>query len=147
MKNFSDLLAIKKNSQIDVSLNLEVIQDNGPPTLSVNVNSQNLFNNVLNFNLELQTKINLTDPFKIEIELSNKQYSSEKETAVIVKNLKIDNFELIPNYVMTFDYINDHNQNTPTYYLGFNGKWILDSKMPFYLWKHQATGQGWLLSP
>ena len=79
--------------------------------------------------------------------MNNKEYSAERETAVIIKNIQVDNIILIPKFEYLAEYINDHNNNDPTSYLGFNGTWILDINQPFYHWLHKHTGQGWLLTP
>jgi hypothetical protein len=83
--------------------------------------------------------------FSIEIELSNKHYTLEYETAVIIKQLSVDNIDLLSKVYLA-DYVNDHNNTSPTSYLGFNGKWTLTFDKPFYRWLHQHSGQGWLLS-
>jgi hypothetical protein len=44
-------------------------------------------------------------------------------------------------------YKNDQNVTQPTNYLGFNGTWNLKINEPFYRWRHNITGQGWLLEP
>ena len=87
------------------------------------------------------------DSIKLEILMSDKEYDAEKETAIIIKTLKIDGIEIIPQYNHLIDYQNDHNINTKTNYLGYNGKWTLDIDRPFYQWYHQISGQGWLLTP
>jgi hypothetical protein len=145
MKNFYDLLDI--DTTIDLVLELDVIFDNGYPSLKVSVNQEHLHFGVLTESCKLQTTVNLLDPFKLEILLSDKKYNSIKETAVIIKSIKIDNIEIIPKYNHLIDYQNDHNKTIKTNYLGYNGKWILDIDRPFYQWYHQTSGQGWLLSP
>jgi hypothetical protein len=84
------------------------------------------------------------DPIDIDIRLSNKQYTTEYETAIKFK-IYIDNIEIIPKYDYLADYINDHDNNNPTNYLGFNGKWTLTIDRPFYHWLHYHSGQGWLI--
>ena len=81
----------------------------------------------------------------ISAELRNKHYTTEYETAVIIKRLSIDNIEIIPQYDYLADYDNDHDNNNPTHYLGFNGKWTLTIDRPFYQWLHQVQNQGWLI--
>ena len=89
--------------------------------------------------------MDLLTPFTIEIELKNKIYTTEHETAVIIKCLQIDGIDLVPRFDYLAEYDNDHANADPTSYLGFNGKWTLTFDRPFYQWLHQATGQGWLL--
>ena len=80
---------------------------------------------------------------KLRIELQNKQYSLEYETAVIIR-LSIDDIDIVPKYDYLADYINDHDNHDPTSYLGFNGKWTLTIDRAFYHWLHVHSGQGWL---
>ena len=89
--------------------------------------------------------IDLSTPFTFTIELMNKDYNSDNETAVIINRLSVDNILIIPEYTQYAIYSNDHNYTNPTNYLGFNGKWTLTFDRPFYQWLHQARSQGWLI--
>lgn len=139
MKTYSDLQAI--DSQLHCHLQLEPV---GTPEVAVIINGVygggKLFQSV-----EFNVDVALLKPFTIEIQLRNKTYSTDYETAVIIKQLKIDGIDLVPRFDYLAQYINDHDNNDPTSYLGFNGKWTLTIDRPFYQWLHQATGQGWLL--
>jgi hypothetical protein len=141
MKIYSDLQAIDHH----LNLRVELIPI-GTPDITVSVND--IIDNypVLSDNIILDYRIDLLDLFAVNIELRNKHYTSEYETAVIIKQLSVDNIELIPQYDYLAEYVNDHDNNNPTSYLGYNGKWRLTFDRPFYKWLHQATGQGWLLS-
>jgi hypothetical protein len=131
MKNYSDLT----DTEIRIDIQFELI---GKPEFRVNgsVQTQNNFTYC----------VDLLTPFSVAIELYNKHYTTEYETAVIIKRLSIDNIEMIPKYDYLAEYINDHNHNNPTNYLGFNGKWSLTIDRPFYQWLHLHSGQGWLIS-
>mgnify|MGYP003350133421 CR=1 FL=1 len=59
--------------------------------------------------------------------------------------LRNDMINIIPKYNHLIDYQNDHNINTKTNCLGYNGKWSLTIDRPFYQWLHQARSQGWLI--
>lgn len=139
MKTYSDLQVIDKF--LHCRLELEPI---GHPEVEVIVcntyGGGKLFKSVV-----IETVIDLTTTFSINIELKNKIYSTDHETAVIIRSLQIDGIDLIPRFDYMATYRNDHNCNNPTSYLGFNGKWTLTFERPFYQWLHQATGQGWLL--
>jgi hypothetical protein len=139
MKTYSDLQAI--DSGLHCHLELEPV---GTPEVAVIINGVygggKLFKSV-----EFNINVDLLKPFCIEIELRNKTYSTDHETAVIVKQLQIDGIDLVPRFDYLAEYVNDHNNNNPTSYLGFNGKWTLTIDRPFYQWLHQATAQGWLL--
>jgi hypothetical protein len=140
MKTYSDLQAI--DSRLHCHVELEPV---GNPEVAVIINGVygggKLFKTVV-----FDVTVDLLNPFTIEIELKNKTYSLEHETAVIVKQLQIDGIDLVPRFDYLAVYDNDHNNNDPTSYLGFNGKWTLTFDRPFYQWLHLATGQGWLLS-
>jgi len=146
MKNFLELL--DTNKSINVELELDVISDNGFPTIEVHLNNQRIFDKGLITTFQsFCIGVNLLDPIKLQIEVSNKEYNATLETAVIIKKFSIDKIDIIPNYTHYSYYDNDHNFTNTTSYLGFNGIWIFDTKAPFYQWLHQAQGQGWLLSP
>jgi hypothetical protein len=136
MNNYLDLLDTETDIQIKVKLSVI-----GSPDFSVTI-ADNQWNNQYN----IIANRNLLTPFSIEIELRNKHYTVDYETAVIIDQISVDNIDIIPDYDYLADYQNDHNNNNPTSYLGFNGKWTLTFDRPFYQWLHQAQGQGWLLS-
>jgi hypothetical protein len=106
MKNYSDLQVT------DLLLSIE-IKTIGNPEYCVSVNGHEYHNEI---------KLPLLEPIIIEVELYNKVYTLEYETTVIIERLSIDNIDIIPNYTHLADYTNDHNNNNPTNYLGFNGK-------------------------
>jgi hypothetical protein len=130
MKTYSDLT----DTDIQINLQFELI---GNPEFKVN--GSVLTQDNITYYVDLLT------PFSVVIELYNKHYTTEYETAVIIKRLSMDNIEIIPKYDYLAEYINDHNTNNPTNYLGFNGKWTLTIDRPFYQWLHRVNGQGWIL--
>jgi hypothetical protein len=136
MNNYLDLLDINTDIQIDIELSVI-----GSPDFSVIVNDIRWDNHN---NISATHK--LLSPINIEIELRNKHYTLEYETAVIIDRISVDNIDIIPQYDYLANYQNDHNNNNPTSYLGFNGKWTLIIDRPFYHWIHQVSGQGWLLT-
>ena len=140
MKTYSDLPAI--DTRLRLHIKLEPV---GTPDITVSVNDvvddyPGLSNNII-----LDYHIDLLDLFSIDIELRNKHYTTEYETAVIIKQLCIDNIDIIGRYDYLAEYNNDHGFKNPTNYLGFNGKWRLTFDRPFYHWLHQHSGQGWLI--
>ena len=140
MKTYSDLQAI--DSRLHLHIELEPV---GTPDITVSVNDVLGDYPGLSDTIILDYHVDLLDLFAVNIELSNKHYTTEYETAVIIKRLSIDNIELIPQYDYLARYINDHDNDNPTSYLGFNGKWTLTIDRPFYHWLHQHSGQGWLI--
>ena len=140
MKTYSDLQAI--DSRLHCHLELEPV---GAPEVAVIIagvyGGGKLFQSAV---FDIST--DLLKPFSIELELKNKTYTTEYETAVVIKQLQIDGIDLVPRFDYMATYVNDHDNNDPTSYLGFNGKWTLTFDRPFYHWLHEHTGQGWLIS-
>jgi hypothetical protein len=140
MKNYSDL------QDIDTRLNLVIeLAPVGKPTATVIINDKQYDYPQLLNPIIINEYLPLMELINIDIILSNKHYTLEYETAVIIKRLSIDNIDLIPNYDYLAEYVNDHDNHNPTSYLGFNGKWTLTFDRPFYHWLHKHSGQGWLI--
>lgn len=137
MKRYSDLLDI--DTRLNIRLELEPI---GTPDVSVTIADYRQ-DYLLSNNEIIDYTVDLLQPFSVIIELRNKQYSLDCETAVIFR-LSVDNIDIIPKYDYLADYVNDHDNHNPTNYLGFNGKWTLTFDRAFYHWLHLHSGQGWL---
>jgi hypothetical protein len=135
MKTYSDLQAIDTDLVIQLDLELK-----GQPRGHVGIN-----NRVQPLDTQIQVRMPLLDPLKIDIVLSDKDYNNPVETAIIIKRLSVDNIDIMGQYDYLAEYINDHGFKNPTNYLGFNGKWTLTIDRPFYHWLHLHSGQGWLL--
>jgi len=146
MKNFLELLDIN-NTDINIKMILLPIVDNGFPDATVIINHLVLFDDVLESEISLNVNIPLLSTIDISVEMRNKKYDEIHETAIIIKQLSFDNFDLVPNYNHHFVYTNEHNNGSPTNYLGVNGIWSLNINEPFYNWKHRILGNGWLLQP
>ena len=145
MKTFSDLLVI--DHKIDLYVGLKPVTHNGCPEFWISVNDKIMAQGSLTQILKEHYQFDLLDAIKLEIGMKHKKYSAEKETAVIIQSINIDGFELIPDWTHLAVYQNDHDDGSPTSYMGFNGTWRLDLTEPFYRWRHRVTGQGWLLEP
>jgi len=130
MKTYSELT----DTDIQIDLQFELI---GNPEFTVNGSALTQDNLIYH--------VDLLSPFSVVIELYNKHYTTEYETAVIIKRLLIDNIDIMGQYDYLAEYDNDHGFKNPTNYLGFNGKWTLTIDRPFYHWLHLHSGQGWLL--
>lgn len=140
MKTYLDL------QDIDTRLNLVIeLEPIGTPTAIVNLNNQQYDYAHLTSSIIINEYLPLMDLINIDIIMSDKHYTLEYETALIIKRLSIDNIDIIPKYDYLADYTNDHNNKNPTSYLGFNGKWTLTIDRPFYHWLHYHSGQGWLI--
>lgn len=132
---------------INVKLDLSVINDNGNPTVIVIINNRALFEGTMSQPTSISASIKLTELLDISISMQDKQYSANCETAVLINSLSVDGIELAHKYSHVAVYENDHQNNNPTAYLGFNGTWKFQLDQPFYRWLHQVTGQGWLIDP
>jgi hypothetical protein len=141
MKNYSDLQDIDR--LIPVSICLEPV---GQPEIDIIVNNTVIDYRPMTNSVTVTEFVDLLSPINISVVLSNKIYTEEYETAVIIKRLSVDNIDLTPAYDYLANYQNDHGNNNPTNYLGFNGKWTLTIDRPFYQWLHQVQGHGWLLT-
>jgi hypothetical protein len=140
MKIYSDLQDI--NQSIDIKINLRPV---GLPNLQFKINQSSTDFIGLTRPMVIDYRVGLLDNIDIIIELYNKEYDIDNETAVIIDNISIDNIDIIPRFDYLANYVNDHNNNDPTNYLGFNGAWQLNIDQPFYHWLHEHTGQGWLI--
>jgi hypothetical protein len=140
MKTYSDL------QDIDTSLHLHLeLEPVGHPLIKIIVNDNVQDYPGLSDIIKLDYRLGLLDTVDISIILSDKHYTTEYETAVIIRRISIDNIDIIPQYDYLAEYTNDHDNKAPTNYLGFNGKWTLTIDRPFYHWLHHHSGQGWLL--
>ena len=142
MKNYLDLLGT--DLYLDLVL---VVEPVGAPETEIWINQQMIYQGQLLESITVSEQLPLLSEILISVKLKNKVYNSDSETAVVLKKLSIDGFDIIPNWSQLANYINDHNTNSPTSYLGFNGEWKFQITQPFYQWKHQVNGQGWLLQP
>lgn len=142
MKNFSDLLAT--DLRLDFKLTLQPV---GTPDTEVWINQQLIHQGCLRGPISIQEQLPLLSELLVLIKLQNKIYSSDSESAIVIDQLSIDGFGIVPMWTQLARYTNDHHVDSPTAYLGFNGEWRLEINQPFYQWRHQVTGQGWLFRP
>ena len=142
MKNFSDLLAT--NPQLDLSMRVEPV---GVPDTEIRINQQLVYQGQLLDAFTISTQLPLRTGLLISVKLKNKTYGLNPDTAIVLKQISVDGFDIVPAWTQLAQYVNDHDNHDPTSYLGFNGEWKLEIPQPFYQWRHQVTGQGWLLYP
>jgi len=140
MNTFSDLQA----TEFDLDLRLQV-RAIGRPRLRISINQDIVYHDILTHTFDLNRQLPLLQPFAVTIELLDKDYNSAQETAVVIEQLSIDQFELVPAWTQLATYTNDHQYTDPTNYLGFVGTWQLLVDCPFYQWAHTMTNQGMLL--
>jgi hypothetical protein len=145
MKNFSDLP--DTDPAIAVVIKLSVVSDNGFPGALIRVNQDVIEYLQLTQSVEHHFEVELNQPIEIEIALIDKQYSQDQETAILINSVSIDGFEIVPGWTHLAIYDSERGLQGPTSYLGINGSWKLSIDRPFYQWRHDVTGQGWLLEP
>lgn len=145
MKNFYELLAIKKD--IVISITVCPVIDILPPSMKLLINNVVLHNDILDQKKIIQHSMDLLDKLDIKIELCGKDYKKFRNMAIVIESCSIDCFEIVPKWTQVASYRNDQYMTQPTNYLGFNGVWNFKIDEPFYRWKHKITGQGWLLEP
>ena len=134
MKTYLDLL----DTKLKLDIELELV---GSPDFLLTVKSGDS-DMPGRQDLNQSYEIDLLTPFSLSIILRNK---NDNNTAIIIRRISVDNIEIMPRFNYLANYINEHNTNTPTSYLGVNGKWTLTIDRPFYQWLHQARSQGWLI--
>ena len=142
MKNFLDLLAT--DLQLDLAMSVKPV---GIPDIEIRINQQLIYLGRLLDTFTISKQLPLLSGLSISVKLKNKIYGSVPDTAVVLNQISIDGFDIIPTWTQMAQYVNDHDIDDPTSYLGFNGEWKLEIQQPFYQWRHQVTGQGWLLHP
>jgi len=143
MKNFYD----QQDTNLNIRVMLSPIKDKDFPDILLKINTVVLHEGTLTESTVFKHQWPLMDIFKISLELKNKNYKSSSKTAISIDSLKIDEFDIVPNWTQLAIYHNDSNVTAPTNYLGFNGTWSLEITESFYRWQHKITGQGWLLKP
>lgn len=143
MKNFYD----QQDTNLNIRVVLSPIKDKDFPDILLKINTVVLHEGILTESTVFKHQWPLVNIFKISLELKNKNYKSSSKTAISINSLKIDEFDIVPNWTQLATYHNDSNVTAPTNYLGFNGTWSLEITEPFYRWQHKITGQGWLLKP
>ena len=145
MKNFLEASTIE--GICHARIRLVVITDAGFPKFTVRFNQQVVFDDLLKQSEDIKFSFSTREIFNVEFLLQGKKYLQHKETAVIIKKFVVDGLEILPRFNYHFQYINDHEKNIITNYMGFNGTLSLSSQDNFHMWYHKASDQGMLLIP
>lgn len=143
MKNYLELLDTKIT--IKCIITVRPIADPVAPYCKIMFGRKVSFDGVLLSTTTITEEIQIDKPIRLHVQLLNKQYSHNQETAISIDRLDIDDVSIIPNYVGQASYVNDHDYSDPTTYLGFNGIWTFNIQPNFHIWLHQVDGKGWLL--
>jgi len=141
MNHFLDLLDTIKYIKIEISI--QPAKKDITPCVDLIINDENLFSGNLEFKLNFNKKVGILEPIKIFI-------LSKNNNALVLNSLKIDNFEIVPNYLYygNTTYIDSNGDDIgPSEFLGVSGEWKFEIPESFYNWKHQVTNNGWLLYP
>ena len=77
MKNFYELLDIKKN--INIFLSISPIIDVNPPRLKIDINKECLYDDILEKKINFNYKIDLLEKIDIKIKLYNKNWEAFNE--------------------------------------------------------------------
>lgn len=117
------------------------------PYVSIEIGDQLLFDDQLSGEKTFFFRQDLSEEIDIKITLKEKVYTLEYETAAIIEEISVDKINIIPRFLDRSCYSHDHGPDICSNYLGYNGQWNLVIQPNFYNWYHQATAQGWLLTP
>lgn len=127
MKNFYEATVTKPSLYLKMALELDAV---GICPCQIKINDHfEFYGDLVGKNIFIR-RLPLTESIEVQITVDR-----QHPQAVNVVSLKIDNYEILPNY--------QHLANPPTNYIDFNSVWTL--KIPnFYPWLHDVTGQGWV---
>jgi hypothetical protein len=106
------------NFSIEIEMSL-VLEQTG--TMQAYINGRQIYNSNIQQPTHLKTSVLLLSPIDIEVH----------HNGVYVQSLKFDGWEARPTF----------GQELPNIWK------FSTNNLPFYQWKHHATGQGWLLDP
>lgn len=129
MKNFYEATVIKPELTVDLEIHLKAV---GSLPCEIQLNNQVLFSDIISGTMVFKRKLPLMSDILIEISVDRVH-----PEAVIVENINVDNYNIIPAYqhVCSFD----------TNYIDFNNEtWRLNISGGFYPWYHSVSGQGFV---
>jgi len=128
-------------TEIKIKISLHPVKYVNVPEVDVLVNDIFVFSDLIKEKKIIQTSVQLEENIDLKI-------VSKNNNALVIKSIKIDDFEIIPDHINYSNYVGaDGTDYGSSEYLGVSGKWNLSIKEPFYNWKHKTTGMGWLLHP
>lgn len=105
-------------TNLGIDITMTVVPGNG--NLEVWINGTQIYNHTMTKSTVLKYQIPLLQPLSIRV----------LHSGAYVQSLTLDGWEARPQ----------HGEE-------LSGCWQLTTNVPFYQWKHQVTGQGWLLQP
>ena len=154
MKNFSEILDTTYNITVNLRLEPEYIHE--PPivcvTWATDIRDKMYEDKQILMDAEYlrepkdwTLELPILDSCCLRISLMGKIDHLDPTTGIEIKHLTFDDFNILPQYTQYSTYKNDRNYVKPVGHLGFNGTWEVLVPMPFYQWRHEITGSGWLL--
>ena len=122
--NFSELTDIDTSSALEVSVKLRV---NGDIKYRFTVNDDVVDATEWNKSYELRAPLR----FKCQVTEFIPGHSG-----VDIQSITVNGIEVLPLYC--------GRATPPTSYISFAESWSFDIMVPFYVWHHDITGQGWV---
>lgn len=114
-----------------VSLHIQIMSANViGPYIEAKINNATLWRGCRNSSIQLSSVVPLLQPVTIDFLVVD----IADNDSVILNRAVVDDYDLTDNDVMFYN----HSQCKT---------WQYRSEIPFYQWKHNHTGQGWLLKP
>ena len=116
---------------IKVSLHIHITsEDYVGPFIETKINDVILWRGFKNSSITLSSIVPLLKPVTIDFSVVD----IPDNNSVTLNRVVVDDFDLTDNAIVFYNKSQCKN-------------WQFDSKIPFYQWKHNYTGQGWLLKP
>lgn len=122
MKNFLELTAIKPKLQLELNFKIH-----GELSYIVTVNGSKCYPGI---NI---VYIDLLDPILIESHIISK---INDNSAVEIIKACANNYDFLPIY--------RHLASNGDTWHNYIGKWQYHINIPFYVWYHEVSGQGWI---
>jgi hypothetical protein len=124
IRTFSDLLDIDTSRGLEVAVKLRA---NGSISYQFKVNDDLVNGEFWSKTYDLRT------PFKFSCLIT--EYTPN-HSGIDIVSVSINSIEILPLYA--------GNATPPVNYLSFLGEWSFEINVPFYVWYHDISGQGWI---
>lgn len=122
LMNFSEALVINPRLEVKVTVCVHGLVHG---RVELNGHTCNIGENIIS--VGLLDLINLT---------STIEQFDEGSSGIEITSMTVNGYEVIPKY--------QHYSSSGNAYHDWIGKWELQLTDPFYVWYHDATGQGWI---
>ena len=121
-----------------------------PPMINLKINGRQVYEGHPKTETKIEHEIFNNENVRIELMISDKKYTDNRDSAVLLDSLVIDGVEMSTHASLNAVYQTDQAWGVykgVTTHFGWNGTWIFDPGKPFYHVKHEIKNYGWLLSP